>query len=299
MADNHKYDAYIHGYIEKLVQIGKVEGNVTIQGASTVPRWLEERRRKKWRNLERCLHLVSQDREESRAAYAMELAICLHKTFSQTGYVRFEGMLQLSEMPAEGQRFQVYELCCHQIEFCTMANQRENQWIDTVLAIRQHGADSQGRSWTEARANGIQEIESFEKEWKLGLNLSVTTRFLPVEFIYDPSAKRVIVETSTRLSANPDHYPNRVTTTSEALHYIASMANGSIGVFDDIFNPSKLNYPLLGLVFSAHDEGLTLDNFVINADNYEEWDYTNPIFDNELRGAFQKQAKTFQGRGAA
>lgn len=244
-----------------------------------------------WRDIETYLHPVSSDSEETRAAYLFELANCLHKTFSSVGYIKFVGLLRLSELSNGNQKYKLYELICHQIEFCAMARKMQNYWIDVVQEIKKNGVDNQGRTWEQIRREVIKEDEDFEKEWTLPKNLLMSNSFLPIEFIYDPSARRISIETIQNLSYNVDHYPNGVSTTSEALKYISAMANLRVGVFDDILDIEKQNRSLLKLIFAARDNSFTFENFQINSDDYEQWDYINPAFD-------KRQRKTFPNREA-
>ncbi|MCU1267208.1 MAG: divergent domain protein [Acidobacteria bacterium] len=243
---------------------------------------LEFATRKKWRGLEQCLAPASIASEQSIIGYGTELAICLHETFCKTGYEQFNGMLRFDEMRVSDQPYRIYNLVCHQIGFCAVVNQRETTTMETVATIKESGLDAKGRNWEKAREAMVREVEAFEREWNIAINLVVSEKFLPVEFVYDPVTKRISVTTLRILSGNPDDYSNKVTTTSEVLHYIAAMANGRIGVFDDFFDPAKQNYPLLKLVFAASKAEFDLNSLRINVDDYEEWDYLNPAFNDKL-----------------
>lgn len=243
---------------------------------------LEANKRKRWRGLEQCLSLASGDTKQSPVGYGRELAVCLHETFTQSGYINFNGMLRLEEVREDGQFFRLYNLICHQVEFCAVVNRRETAALETAAAIKEKGFDERGRSWDEARADMARELEAIEREWQIIVDLIVSENFLPIEFSYDPASKRIIVRTLRDLSANPDDYPDRVTKTSEVLQYIASMANGRIGIFDDFYNPAKQNYPLIKLIFAASKGEFDLNNLRINVNDYEEWDYINSAFSENV-----------------
>jgi hypothetical protein len=109
--------------------------------------------------------------------------------------------------------------------------------------------------------------------------------WLPVEFTVDP-AKRLISMERLLLSLDPAEYASGITSTSELLRFLASLMNaGQVAYFGDIAW-CKDNYSLLKLWADLMDHArIDIKRLRINAEDYEEWDYVNPVVDLEIKNS--------------
>lgn len=291
MSRGRKRDAYTIDNVEKLIQIAKVEGNVTISPSVMLNavKHIKKSQRKQWRGLAHVLYpLPNGDNERMRVIFTRELLFCLAKTFAGSGYVNFNGILRVaSATTPDGENYSAYEFFCHQIEFSEMLRRRYENQLASIFDIKDRGVDSFGRTEKELREIMVEEIDAFEREWKewtLEYRLAFTSKLLPIEFTYDPAAKRITLQWIRDLSTDPANYPDRVTTTSEMLRYIAALSNVDAAIVGDIFVWGKENYPLLKLVVDVMDDRrVQLDHLRINAVDYEEWDYVNTKLDAQIR----------------
>jgi len=96
---------------------------------------------------------------------------------------------------------------------------------------------------------------------------------------------------SLPLSADPATYASGMSSTSDVLRFLASIRNsGSVAYLGDVTWYNK-NYSLLKLWADLLDHGnIDIDRLRINAEDYEEWDYLNPVVDLEVKKVTNKEA---------
>ena len=103
-----------------------------------------------------------------------------------------------------------------------------------------------------------------------------------MEFVYDPATKRISVQSISRYSVDFSDYPDGITTASELLCFLAALSKTVIGYFGDLVWLEK-NYALMKLVVEVLDHrAFSWDRIRINASDYEDWDYINTSFDEEI-----------------
>ncbi|GHO96498.1 hypothetical protein KSF_065460 [Reticulibacter mediterranei] len=241
------------------------------------------KRRKQWRSLEAITYPVLSDSENSREKFIHDFAYALNQVFKTKGYVSFNGLVRLNERNASGQIFPVYELICHQPEFCEAFRQRGIQLIARVLAYKESSlsAEELEVKKEEMRQEIIHESVAFAKEWSIDARVPFSPEWRAIQFIYDPATSRISICPIELVSLNPSDYPEHITTTSELLTYLASFNTLLVGIVDD-FNWYKANYPLLKITTEILDKrAFRLEEIKINVHDYEEWDYDNPQLDAE------------------
>ena len=243
----------------------------------------QESRRKKWRRLGSIDFGVISDNEKSREFFFYSLILAMYEVFGTEKYITFNGLLRLREESAGGQNVTVYELICPQIEFCEAVRREYVGFINKIMKQKSQGLEKRA-AFSEIKKVSDNQFK-FLKDWRVQGEIKYHPRGLPLEFICDYADKLMSIRTLTKLSPTPLDYPNKVTTTSEMLCYIASYSHLPFVLLDDFdFSVYGENYPLTKLFIDLTDrQEIDFGRFRINVNNYEEWDYLNPALDKEIR----------------
>jgi hypothetical protein len=94
-------------------------------------------------------------------------------------------------------------------------------------------------------------------------------------------------------SLDPSEYPTRITSTSELLRFLASLVNAGHLHYAYLGDATWYNddYSLLKLwSYFMDNERIDIDSLRINSEDYEEWDYVNPVVDLEIKKAKKQES---------
>lgn len=236
--------------------------------------------RKKWRQLEHAYCPVLQDNSNFRVGFLQHIAIALHNTFLNNGYTRFVNNLRTFKEVINDNELVFYELVSHQPTFCEQLRREYSKSIERILDIKEKGDIN---DLENLKKEFIERWNSYFYDWKLSHKVIFSNDWMPTEFIYDPATKQITIQAIDILTANPKDYEEGITTTSELFQFIASVIKLPIIYLGD-FVWLKENYPLMKLFIEISDnQQYRLDRVRVNAHDYEEWDYVNRDFDEEVR----------------
>ncbi len=248
--------------------------------------------RKTWRDLSHLLiPMLAGLHESSHKVFLSVVYEGLEQTFGNQSYSQFTGVLRYVERDVRGQIVPAYYLICHRIEFCEYVRKKTQQII-----LNHKKAKNEGPEMVERLKREQQEItDRLNNEWNTYSSFDLSSVWQPLEFIVDP-AKRVISINALPMSLDPSEYASGLNSTSDMLRFLASYANasGPFAYFGDA-NWYDGNYALLKLWADLVDHRqIELDRVRINAKDYEEWDYLNPVVDLEIKRAEKQGATTAQ-----
>lgn len=245
------------------------------------------KQRKTWRDLSHLLiPMIERLDDRSDAVFVAELFTGLDLTFRHRAFSRFTGLLRYVERNINNQTIPAYYLLCHQIDFCEIVRRSTRLLLESYWEARRQGAEAVDRLKQEQQKL----TDAFNLEWNANASFDLSRQWLPLEFTVD-SARRVISILPLTLSLDPAEYTSGITSTSEVLRFLASFVNTeSVAYFGDATWYDD-DYSLLKLWADLVDNGkIEIDRLRINAEDYEEWDYINPVVDLEIKKA-EKQEK--------
>lgn len=240
--------------------------------------------RKQWRNLETVTYPVLSDSNRSREKFALDLAYTLDQVFKARGYTTFTGLVRLNERDTPDQKVPVYQLICHQPEFCEAFRQKGIRFLSRVISSNGSTLSSEELEdeKEEMRQEIIRESTDFAERWSVNATIPFLSVWAAIRFIYDPATRHISLYPVELVSPNPSDYPDpeHITTTSELLIYLASLSMLPV----DDFNWYKANYPLLKITAAILEDGaFSFKRIKTNVKDYEEWDYDYPQLDAETK----------------
>jgi hypothetical protein len=100
----------------------------------------------------------------------------------------------------------------------------------------------------------------------------------PIQFTFDGERRAMTIEPRIA-SGNMGDYPDKLSTTSELLAYVAAVLSVDLSLMD--WNLVRRNVSLARLMAAILDHKFELKNIRVAVDDPEEWDYMNPGFDLE------------------
>jgi hypothetical protein len=249
------------------------------------------RQQKSWRDLSHLLiPMLAGDHESSDQFFLAVVNEGLEQTFGNRPYTQFTGVLRYVERDVQGTIVPAYYIICHEIEFCEYVRNKTHN----IILSRQK-AKKEGPEVLERLKQEQQEITDRLNEWNAYSSFGLSSVWQPLEFVLDP-AKRIISISALPMSLDPSVYASGLNSTSDMLRFLASYANasGPFAYFGDA-NWYDGNYALLKLWADLIDHRkIDLERIRINAENYEEWDYLNPVVDLEIKRAEKRAATTAQ-----
>lgn len=259
---------------------GIVKGNYTIN--KTIIRQYETKRKIEWRNLETAIFPIITDNINSRNRYASEMGFALHKTFSDTKFKKFTGLIKKTTEVKNGQNVSFYELFCHQIEFCAALQQEQTNFISSLISFKEQYPRNIAKE--KLAEIFIKPKEDFYHDWNLAISYDISEFWAPIEFTYDRATKRIAITGIQNNEMNLSDYPDRISTTSEMLVLLSGLLSAHFVFSDDSFwLRLEKNYPLTKLFVDFLDNRAFFFNRLrINVDDYDEWDYVNVSFDDEV-----------------
>jgi len=245
------------------------------------------KQRKTWRDLSHLfIPMVGGVSKSSDGFFISELFMGLDHTFRDRPYCQFTGVLRHVERNVQGKTVPMYYLLCHQIDFCESVRKTTELFIRSYAYAKKNDP----KAFEQLRKEQQKLTDAFNREWNAHASFDLSSEWLPLEFTVD-SAKRVISIQQLPLSLDPLTYVSGITSTSELLRFLSSYVNsGRVAYFGDAtwYND---NYSLLKLWADFIDHGkIEIDRLRINAEDYEEWDYVNPVVDLEIKNSKEQSS---------
>src|SRR5262249_2496804 len=137
---------------------------------------------------------------------------------------------------------------CHQARFCETLRQRCLKMYTSIMSAKESG-NSDAKN--QLREEMTRELLLFRQRWRTDVSIEFSSKLSPLEIIYDPDTFSISIHSSD-LSYDPALYPNRITTTSELLRFVASAARLHIAYVSDI-GWFLENYPLMKIMVKILD----------------------------------------------
>jgi len=250
---------------------GYVAGNFTVN--QTIVHQYKESKKKQWRELDEITYPAIIDDQERRMKYGVQLAFHLHRTFKETGYIRFVSLFSLKKVEVKDDIHPIYDLFSHQVRFIGSLRETWKYLWESSLP------EDPRRKYQE---DLNKELMNLYETWSLDLRMPFVERLAPWLFIYDPDGKKISITVPPFISTNPSEYPDKLRTTSEMLTLLTAIIRSPIVDFGNL-SCIRSHYPLFKLFLELLDnKSWEPAKIRINAADYEEWDYINLAADNEV-----------------
>ncbi len=197
----------------------------------------------------------------------------------------FATLYRIDSEERNGEMIAVFDLYSHQVAFLEHMKERMNRFYGGVLEIK-------NRSGTR------EELQRFTKDymahdadlmsnWRIYLDFKPSQSFRSVTIIIDPGERVVSLLTDANNSLSPSDYPGGVSSTSEALRFVAACLNQEHASID--LDAVMANPKLVPLLVEVLDKtGIDLNALRFNADNAEDWSYINTRFKKEIGEWFSR-----------
>lgn len=259
---------------------GIVRGNYTIN--QKIIQQYEIKRKIQWRNLETVIFPIITDSNNSRANCASDMGFALNKVFADTKFKKFTGLIKKTTVVRNEQNVSFYELFCHQIEFCGVLQQDQKNFFSSLTSFQEQYPINVAKE--KMAEIFFKPKEDFYREWNLAVSYSISELWSPIEFVYDRATKRIAIHQIQNNEMNLSDYPDGISTTSEMLVLLSGLLSAHFAFFDDSFwMRLEKNYPLMKLFVDFLDKrAIFFNRLRINVDDYDEWDYVNVSFDDEV-----------------
>jgi hypothetical protein len=233
-----------------------------------------------WRGLEHVQIPNLSDSENARAVLCSDIRNALRISFGEA-YKKFTVLFQVQRASVEGESVFFYIINCHQAKFASMLRQAAFERFKKILAIKSLDEVAQAEARQRYR-DTIAEEEKAWKNWTLRAKIAFTSNLSALEITYDPQTLEVSIVDVENYSLNPADYRQHLSTTSELMRYLASVAKIKVGFTGNI-EWAINDFRLMKVLVSVLDrDPIELDRISVNVDNYEEWDYFNPKFEEEV-----------------
>lgn len=252
---------------------GYVGGNFTV--TKTIVQQCQQSRRKTWRPLDEIDYPAIVNDEDRRNKYTFQLALHLHRAFSNSGYTAFTGLVGLREapMPDDADPIPVYCLVTHRSEFTGALRKTWKYLYNPNIAT-----DDKEKLQADLNA----QAGHLFKTWSVDLSLPFANRQVAVHFVYDPDSQRIYIGPPPHASTTPASYPDKLRTTSELFAFLSAIIGAPAVLLGDIKCITSY-YPLFKVAIDLLDHRpLLRDRIRVNVNDCEEWDYINPIADEEV-----------------
>jgi hypothetical protein len=275
----------IEAVCNAIEQVLRESSSMSLHGHNVTPAEVREYAREKtkrsrqlWKELEHVSIPMLSDTKNSRDHFSLELAQALVEAYGGTSFERFTALFHVEEREGSEIKAFIYGVDCHHGKFTEALRRRGKALIGTILAAKVGGDPKLIEGLKEAASMNLM---AFREKWSLDVAIEFSDDFSAIELILDPDTSRISIQTMP-YSMNPADYRSRVSTTSEALQFIASTMRMPVAYLGDLGWYMK-SYPLLKLIIDILDQrGVRLEALRIRADDCEEWDYDNPDFDVEI-----------------
>lgn len=258
---------------------------------------LTDSRKKKWRPLEHVNYAVLEDTKRYRDRFLLDACWALDDVFKQAGYSRVTALFEVRPRAIGDQTMTCYSLTTHQIKFAHALRQRGIERTKKFFQTQEElkALDDAAREAYLHKINSENSAlqQSQWQNWHMDMPVHFTSRISPVELIFDPDTLNVAFRTVQKASLDPAEYPDHMTTTTEALEWIGTALNSTVGFVGDIFAWGSENLPLTKLMAYVLDENaFDLNAIRINVSDFEEWDFMYPDFETEILNLkMKKEAK--------
>ena len=227
--------------------------------------------RKRWKKLDKFFSPVIVDDSTQRQNYIGHLIVHLHRVFSDSGYIRFVNLFCLGK--SEHTNLPGYYLISNQTKFVGAIKQSRKYILNPSIALESR------KEYQDLINNDLKDLST----WSIEVKILFTDDLSPLEFVYDPDARKIKIATCSVASSDPTEYPEKVKTTSEFLIFISSLAESQIVMCQD-WACIESYYPLQKFYMNFMDnQSYNTDNIRVNVEDCEEWDYINTDFDVEVQ----------------
>jgi hypothetical protein len=254
--------------------------------AKTINLYLTEQKqlaRRNWRKLEHLEYPTLERSAHAKEIFLSDICFAMHAAFSGLGFKRFATLMRIQNTTISEEAATVLVLDCHEAVFVDALRREASDRLELIDAARQAPPDRR----QEKRQEYFEFVKNREARldgWQLryGVRFSLPTSALDIQ--YDPTTKTVSVETSKIQSLNPVDYPDKLSTTSDLLRFIAATGNVEYGLLtESVFKLAHDDVRIWKLAVSVLDkEPILLDQIRVDVNDLEYWDYSNPRLDEEL-----------------
>jgi hypothetical protein len=247
-------------------------------------------KRKRWRRLESVLYPVHRDSSTNRDNFINVLAIALFDTFRKETYIKFTSIFRVSKKEKQGYEIIVYNLMSHQPEFAENIRRESSRHYNEVITLIERNADKK-----DIEKLNQKERERWEKcfdDWTVDLfPVPFRDSWSTIDLVYDAPSKYICIRPPEQVSTRIEDYDDNIETMSELFQFIAAISEFSTANFGNLVWLFG-NYPLMKLITDiVEHRAVRLERIRINANDYEEWDYINKKYDQEVK-EYERKRKT-------
>jgi hypothetical protein len=237
---------------------GNVEGDYIVQNITK-----SKETKKQWRSLSEVAFPIYESTEKNFSALIEFLAFSMLKAFKGRGYIKFVGLLHKINVD---NKFEAFTILNNNPDFSGKAKEI------LISSLQEQNKDE------------LNNMGKALKDYAIKYDFANITTGESITFIFDENLKSMFIGKSDIRTTKLSNYPDKCTTTSEALIFIGNVfCHPLVNLGDNMFKFVKNNYPLEKLLLELMDnKKINLHNIRINNYDYEEWDYINPVADEEM-----------------
>jgi len=237
------------------------------------------RARKRWRALGATRYRTFSATRKSWDGFFQTLLIAATEAFAQESYTQFSALLTVEMILREDVSLIGFDVFAPYASFCAALDREQQRLVDMVKLFNETEAGAPERE--AMREEEAERLTRFNQAWSVRLQPPESRRALCVRLVVDRSSTSATLDEAPVVSTDPADYPDHITTTSEALAYVAAKMTTSIAVtnLDWVVH----NYPLMKLTAYTMDHGsIPMGQLRVNVADAEEWDFEYPAFDTEI-----------------
>lgn len=222
--------------------------------------------RKRWRNIEILNFPVISDSEASREIFMMYLAKGLKIAFEEEGYIEFISLISKFTTTTP-QPIVVYQVISHKAKFCHTVRRIYHNLLKEIHEIKLEKF-SKDREATMKEDIKLRFLTNNDLPgWSFPANIFLSPNPIAHKFIFDPDTQCISI------SRIAESVWKEEPSTSDLMVMLSCLLNYQIGILQDIENLSRV--PKLTQLFVdwMDHKPINYDNFRINVDDDEDWDY--------------------------
>lgn len=251
---------------------GVVGGDFKIEITQQLVQQSEVKVKKEWRPLGHLRFMVSGDESIGRKVLSRHLLHALVTTFSDRKYVKFVSIIYRSVEKSKTDSPVTFNVLSQQVQF--LSNVEKSLNLST-------SDDAIAREAFLNEHNTL--LERLLAEGKVGLKFNFDNDYTPLRFEYDGQTNWMqIVQLIDEMETDPARYPDKLTSTSEALWLLASLSRSAIASVGDM-NFIRENFALWKMMIDAMDGHVSPAAIRVNVNDFEEWDYSCPRLEEEVQ----------------
>jgi hypothetical protein len=236
-------------------------------------------RRRQWRDIEILYYPVLEFADRWAERLGQDIAFALDHAYTAQGeFRRFNAIFYQTEGPTKA-----IAIFCHQVRFVSALRRRARERVLKMMELRELTqdqiileGDKYNKDWKEKW-----------KDWDLSIKIECLKFPSASEIVFDPETNLIRVKPLDPIGLDPAEYVEHLSTTSELLHFVSSMFHiiqqgGSPEIHLGNYGWIKDNFSLLKLLVALTDNEFRLKAIRVDAADLESWDFSNPIFEEEI-----------------